>query len=316
MSAPAPKEVYDLEALRGWREATTGVTPPLKLAVLGNPVAHSASPPMHNAALEKCGIDARYTRLLIRAEELAEAMSILPRAGFIGVNCTIPHKFAALDLMHRVDEHARRIGVVNTVLVEGDELVGFNTDGPGLVRALRSEFAVDLRDLRVMVLGAGGGAGRAIAMQCGIEGCERLVLVNRTLEKAETLLAELEPMFTGPRVFGPVRRLEAVPMDEAILRFQLEHTDLVINCTALGLKRSDPSPLPSAILQPHLMVYDTVYTSARTRLLVAVDEAGARGANGLSMLLHQGALAFEIWFNRPAPIEAMAAALRAHSQAV
>jgi shikimate dehydrogenase len=239
-------------------------------------------------------------------------MSLIRSAGFIGINCTIPHKFAALGLMQRVDDHARRIGVVNTVLVEGNELVGFNTDGPGLVRALRSEFSVDLRDLRVMVLGAGGGAGRAIAMQCAIEGCERLVLVNRTLEKAEALRAELEPMFQGPRVLGPVRRLDAVPMNEAILRFQLEHTDLVINCTALGLKRSDPSPLPSAILQPHLMIYDTVYTAARTRLLMAADEAGARGANGLSMLLHQGALAFEIWFNRPAPLDVMSAALRAH----
>jgi len=312
MSGTLGKEVYDIEALRRWNEATAGIAPPLKLAVFGNPVAHSASPPMHNAALEKCGIDARYTRLLIRSEELAEAMSLIRSAGFIGVNCTIPHKFAALGLMQRVDDHARRIGVVNTVLVEGNELVGFNTDGPGLVRALRSEFSVDLRDLRVMVLGAGGGAGRAIAMQCGIEGCERLVLVNRTLAKVEALLTELEPMFQGPRVLGPVRRLDALPMNESILRFQLEHTDLVINCTPLGLKRSDPSPLPSAILQPHLMVYDTVYTAARTRLLMAADEAGARGANGLSMLLQQGALAFEIWFNRPAPLDVMSAALRAH----
>ena len=102
--------------------------------------------------------------------------------------------------MNRVDDHAQRIGVVNTVVVEGDELVGFNTDGPGLVRALRAEFGVDLRDLRVMILGAGGGAGRAIAMQCGIEGCERLALVNRTPEKARDLAAELAPSFAGPRV--------------------------------------------------------------------------------------------------------------------
>ena len=309
------KEVYDLGALRRWADETREVTPPLKLAVLGDPVAHSASPPMHNAALEHCGIPARYTRLHIRAEEFAEAMSLIRGAGFLGVNCTIPHKFAALTLMDRVDEHARRIGVVNTVVVEGDQLVGFNTDGPGLVRALRSEFGVDLQDLRVMVLGAGGGAGRAVAMQCGLEGCERLVLVNRTVEKAQELVAELQPMFEGPRVFGPVRRLEAVSWDEATLKFQLEHTDLVINCTPLGLKRSDPSPLPATIIEPHLMVYDTVYTTTRTRLIVAAEEAGARGANGLSMLLHQGALAFEIWFNRSAPLHVMAAALRAHQGA-
>jgi len=306
------KETYTLAELRDWR-ATAEEQPPLRLAVFGDPVAHSASPPMHNAALEKCAIAARYCRLHVHPEELAEALRLLPKQGFIGANCTIPHKAAALSLMDRVDDHALRIGVVNTVVVEGERLIGFNTDGPGLVRALRAEFGVDLRDLRVMVLGAGGGAGRAIAMQCGIEKCERLVLVNRTLDKARELAAELAPLFRGPRVFGPGERLESVPWEESVLRRQLEHTDLVINCTSVGMKSSDPSPLASAILQPHLMIYDTIYTARRTRLMLAADEAGARSANGLSMLLHQGALSFEIWFNREAPLAEMRAALLAQT---
>lgn len=309
-----PKEVYEFADLQNWNSATAGAEAPLRLAVFGDPVAHSASPPMHNAALEKCGIPARYTRLHIRPEELAEAFRLLPAQGFLGVNVTIPHKAAALQLMNRVDEHARRIGVVNTVVVEGNELVGFNTDGPGLVRAVKAEFGVDLRDLRVMVLGAGGGAGRAIAMQCGIEDCERLVLVNRTVEKARELATELEPFFAGPRVSGPVARLEVVPWEEADLRFQLAHTDLVINCTSLGMKRTDASPLPSSVLQPHLMLYDTIYTANRTKLMQAADEVGARSANGFSMLLHQGALAFEIWFNREAPLDVMRAALLEHAR--
>ncbi|MHA3773966.1 shikimate dehydrogenase [Verrucomicrobiota bacterium sgz303538] len=309
-----PKEVYEFSDLQNWNSATADAEPPLRLAVFGDPVAHSASPPMHNAALEKCGIPARYTRLHIRPEELAEAFRLLPAQGFLGVNVTIPHKAAALQLMNRVDDHARRIGVVNTVVVEGNELVGFNTDGPGLVRAVKAEFGVDLRDLRVMVLGAGGGAGRAIAMQCGIEECERLVLVNRTLEKVRELAAELEPLFAGPRVSGPVARLEAIPWEEADLRFQLAHTDLVINCTSLGMKRTDASPLPSSVLQPHLMLYDTIYTANRTKLMQAADEVGARSANGFSMLLHQGALAFEIWFNREAPLDVMRAALLEHAR--
>ena len=309
-----PKEVYELSDLQNWRQATADEKPPLRLAVFGDPVAHSASPPMHNAALRHCGIDAGYARLHIREGELADALRLLSKADFIGANLTIPHKAAALSLMNRVDEHARRIGVVNTVVVENGELVGFNTDGPGLVRALRAEFGVDLRDLRVMVLGAGGGAGRAIAMQCGIEDCERLVLVNRTVEKAKELAAELEPMFAGPRVSGPVARLEVAPWEEEALRFQIANTDLVINCTSLGMKRTDPSPLPSAILEPHLMVYDTVYTASRTKLMQAADEVGARSANGLSMLLHQGALAFEIWFNRDAPVAVMREALLEHAR--
>jgi shikimate dehydrogenase len=309
-----PKEVYDFSDLQHWREATADMNPPLRLAVFGDPVAHSASPPMHNAALEKCGIPARYTRLHIRPAELGAALRLLAENEFVGVNLTIPHKAGAVSLMKRVDDHALRIGVVNTVVVEGPDLLGFNTDGPGLVRAVRSEFGVDLRDLRVMVLGAGGGAGRAIAMQCGIENCERLVLVNRTIEKARELALELAPFFQNPRVFGPGERVEVALWDHEILRTQLQQIDLVINCTSLGMKRTDPSPLPSAILQPSLMIYDTVYTANRTKLMQAADEAGARSANGLSMLLHQGALSFEIWFNREAPLDVMRAALLAHAQ--
>jgi len=304
-----PQDVYTFQDLQRWEDVTKECEPPLRLAVFGDPVAHSASPPMHNAALEKSGIAARYTRLLITPEELVEALRLLPQKGFLGANLTIPHKAAALGCMDRVDEHARRIGAVNTVLVEGSELVGFNTDGPGLVRAVRSEFGVDLRNLRVLVLGAGGGAGRAVAMQCAIEQCERLVLVNRTAEKGVALANELRPLFTGPHVSGPLARVKAIGWEEAELKQQMEQTDLVVNCSSVGMKRSDPSPLPPAALQPHLLVFDTIYTAARTKLMQAADEAGARSANGFSMLLHQGALSFEIWFNREAPVEAMRKAL-------
>ena len=303
------KEVYTLEDLRQWEVATAGEEPPLRLAVIGDPVAHSRSPQMHNAALEACGIAARYCRLHIRPEELAEALRLLPRAHFLGANITLPHKTAALGLLDAVDEHARKIGAVNTVVVEGERLLGFNTDGPGLLRAVQAEFGVDLRDLRVMVLGAGGGAGRAIAAQCAIENCERLVLVNRTFEKARQLARELEPFVKGPRVFGPMRRLEAVPWEEAKLAAQLTNIDLVINATSCGMKRTDPSVLPASILQANLLVYDTIYTAQNTPLMEDAQSVGARAANGASMLLYQGALAFEIWFNRPAPVEVMRAAM-------
>jgi len=299
------KEVYTLEDLRNWDAATAGEEVPIRLAVFGDPVAHSRSPQMHNAALEACGIPARYCRLHIRPEELAEALRLLPKANFIGANFTIPHKAALLGLLDTVDDHARKIGVVNTVVVEGERLSGFNTDGPGLLRAVRAEFGVDLRDLRVMVLGAGGGAGRAIAAQCAIENCPRLVLVNRTFEKAQKLVHELEPFYKGPRVFGPMRRLEAVPWEEAQLAAQLTNIDLVINATSCGMKRTDPSVLPASILQANLLVYDTIYTAQLTPLMEDAQSVGARVANGKSMLLYQGVLSFEIWFNRPAPVEVM-----------
>ena len=169
---------------------------------------------------------------------------------------------------------------------------------------------MDLRDLRVLLLGAGGGAGRAIAVQCAAEGCERLVLVNRTLEKAQHLAAELKPFFIDTRVSAPVARLEAIPWEERALRSQIANADLVVNASSVGLRRSDPSPLPASWLAPHLMVYDTIYAAGRTAMLSAAADAGARGANGLSMLLHQGALSFEEWFDCDAPVEVMRAALK------
>ena len=296
------KDVYTFADLQHWREATVGVQPPIRLSVFGDPVAQSKSPAMHNAALAACGIDACYTRLHICPDGLAEAVRLLPHNGFVGTNVTFPHKTAMLALMDEVDEYARKIGAVNTVVVEGKKLRGFNTDGPGIVSAVRSEFSVDLGDLRIMVLGAGGGAGRAISVQCAMENCAHLVLVNRTFEKSKILAEELQSLF-------PSRRIDAVTWDESQLKSQLGQIDLVINATSVGIKAGDPSPLPPSLLTSRLLVYDTNYAAARTSLMRAADEVGARSANGLSMLLHQGALSFEIWFNRPAPLEAMRAAL-------
>jgi shikimate dehydrogenase len=192
--------------------------------------------------------------------------------------------------------------------LENAKLRGYNTDGKGFARAIRQEFAIDLRDLRVMILGT-GGAARAIAMQCAKENCERLVIINRTVEKANQLAEELREFFAGPRVLGPVARLQAIPWEESSIRFQIAHLDLIVNATPLGLNRSDPSPIPARLLAPHLMIYDTVYGETRTAFVSAAVEAGARSANGLAMLVHQGALAFEIWFERDAPIEVMRQAL-------
>ena len=136
------------------------------------------------------------SRSTLAPRNLPPALQALPAAGFIGANMTIPHKAAALATVDEADDYARKAGAVNTIVVEGEKLIGFNTDGPGLLRALREEFYVDLRDLRVLLLGAGGGAGRAIAVQCAFESCERLVLVNRTFEKAKALAQELSLIFS------------------------------------------------------------------------------------------------------------------------
>ena len=309
MTKKSTTERYTLADLEKWQEATDDVDPPIRLGVFGDPVAHSLSPQMQNAALKECKIDMQYARFHIRANELRSALRFLGELDFIGVNLTVPHKIAAFAQIDEADESASRAGAVNTIRLRDKRLIASNTDGEGFLRAIRTEFSVDVRDLRVMILGAGGGTGHAIAWQCALENCERLVLVNRTLEKANDLVERLRPFFAGPRVLGPVARLEAVPWDEAALRAQLADIDLIVNATPLGMNPSDLSPVPARLLAPHHMVFDAVYGSSKTSLLRAADEAGARGANGLLMLLNQGALAFSIWFDREAPIEAMRAAL-------
>ena len=302
-------ERYTLADLENWRKSTRDVDPPIRLGVFGDPVAHSLSPQMQNAALRACKIDMQYARFHIRAKELRSALRLLRELDFIGINLTVPHKIAAFAQIDEADESASRAETLNTIRLRDKKLIASNTDGEGFLRAIRSEFSVDVRDLRVMIIGAGGGTGHAIAWQCALENCERLVLVNRTLEKAIALVDRLRPFFAGPRVLGPVARLEAVPWDEAALRAQLQDIDLIVNATPLGMNPSDATPVLTRLLAPHHMVFDAVYGQSKTALVRAADEAGARGANGLSMLLHQGALSFSIWFDRDAPIDVMRAAL-------
>jgi shikimate dehydrogenase len=300
---------HTLADLEKWDEIAHDIDPPVRLGVFGDPVAHSLSPEMQNAALRACEIDAQYVRFHIRPNELRSALRFLRNLDFIGVNLTVPHKIAGLSQIDEADESARRAGAVNTIRLCDKKLIGSNTDGDGFLRAIRTEFSVDVRDLRVMIIGAGGGTGRAIAWQCALENCERLVLVNRTLEKANELADRLRPFFMEPRVLGPMARLEAIAWEESAIRMQLADTDLIVNATPLGMNSSDPAPIPARLLAPHHMVFDCVYGPSKTALLRAAEQAGARSANGISMLLHQGALSFSIWFNREPPIEAMRKAL-------
>jgi shikimate dehydrogenase len=301
------RDVYSIDDLRDWKTATADCAVPLRLAVIGDPVAHSKSPQMHNAALEALEIPTRYTRLHIRPEELKKCLALLPRAGFIGINCTIPHKGAVLDAVEEPDVIAQRAGGVNTVIVRPDgTLAGTSTDGPGFARAIEESFGKPLGELRVMILGAGGGAGRAVTMQCASAGCPNLMLINRSLEKLEPLLDDLAE-------FYPAASVAAGDFAEVFVRAGLGMSDLVVNCTAVGMKPEDKSPIPAKLIESRHLLYDTIYVAHRTPLLRAGDAAGARGENGLPMLLHQGALSFERWFHQPAPSEVMRAALTGKS---
>lgn len=302
--------VYTLADLGDRKQLDAGHAKPARLAVLGWPVAHSASPAMQQAALDLHGIDARYIRLEVAPGEVAEALRRLAALGFVGANVTVPHKFEALAACDELSATAAALGAVNTVSMAGGQLRGDNTDGPGFGRAIREDFGVDLADLRVFIVGAAGGAGSAIATHCAREGCEKLTVVNRSPDKLAELTTKLRTYFHSERLEGPGSRLVSLTLDDPRLREEAAGADLLVNLSSLGLKPGDPSPLPAACFKPYHLVYDSIYQPPRTRFLKDAAEAGARVANGSSLLVHQGALAFETWFALDAPVEAMRAALR------
>jgi shikimate dehydrogenase len=296
------KEVYTLGDLDSRATLDAGAAKPARLAVLGWPVAHSASPRMHQAALDVNGIDARYIRLEVGPGELPRAMDRLRALGFIGCNVTVPHKLAALDYCSAVDTGARALGAVNTVCFEAGATRGFNTDGPGFGRAIETDFGVSLATLRVAIAGAGGGAGQAIATQCALLRVKKLVLVNRSMDKLGPLVARLETL-------APATAMVALAFDDEALARQCQSCDLIVNTSSVGLKAGDPSILPSGCLRHGHRVYDTIYQPPVTPLLAIAGALGCRTSNGLSMLLHQGALAFQHWFPVTEPLEVMRAAL-------
>jgi shikimate dehydrogenase len=302
----AVAEFFTLDDLAGWTAPLRDLSPPARLAVIGDPVGHSKSPQMHNPALRACGIDAQYIRVQIPAGSVGHAFRLFATRGFMGINVTIPHKFEALEAVDLVEPLAKKLGAVNTVAIREGRLHGFNSDGPGFLRAVREAFDVNVRDLRVLILGAGGGAGRAVAVQCAIEKCQRLVLVNRTQEKSESLAAEIQAT-------GGTQNVSAVPWNPEALEKVLPEIDLIVNGTSLGMKSEDEQLLPAGSLLPQHSVFDMVYRAGGqfTALGAAARAAGSPYADGSTLLLHQGAISFEYWFDRPAPIAEMRAGLHA-----
>lgn len=279
---------------------------PARFAVIGNPVKHSLSPQLHQPALDDLNENARYVRVEVEEGQVGEAFGRLNNAGIHGINVTVPHKLEALEACDTVDPAAQSMGAVNTIVFDQNgKSTGFNTDGPGFTRAIREEFSVDLGDLKIIIIGAGGGAGRAIATQCVIENCSQVILANRTLEKLQPMKEQLSNLVYREDLKGPRDRIEIIGLADPALEQAIESSELIINTTSVGLRATDPSPFPSHWVEPHHLVYDTIYNPARTRLLREAQEQGSRVANGLSLLIHQGALSLEYWLNRDAPLAIM-----------
>jgi len=265
--------------------------------VIGDPIGHSMSPVMHNAAFDKLGLNYLYVPFRVKKEELVKAIAGMRALNIRGLNVTIPHKVAVIPLLDELDPLAQRIGAVNTIVNDDGALTGYNTDATGFLQALL-ERRIEPRGKNVVILGA-GGASRAISFILAERGAH-LVILNRLLELdwAEELASRISQVFK--------KEVEALELNEENLAKVLEKADILVNATSVGMKpNSDETPVSPDLLKPSLTVFDIVYNPLKTRLLREAEVAGAGTISGVDMLVWQGALAFELWTGVKAPVKLM-----------
>ena len=273
--------------------------------VIGNPIEHSLSPIMHNAAFRHLNIDAVYVSFKVEEETLEDAVRGMSSLGICGMNVTMPHKTAIVKYLDETDPAAKFVGAVNTVLNANGKLVGFNTDGVGALRALEENY-VKPRGKKFLLLGA-GGAGRAIAFQLAQE-ADELAILNRDAKKARVLADALRKRFN--------KKVVGESLLHNVLKNWIKDVDVLINATSVGMRpHQNETLVEKSLLRPELIVMDIVYDPIETRLLKDAKSVGAKVIYGTEMLVFQGAASFEIWFNRPAPVNVMREAIMERLQA-
>ena len=262
--------------------------------IIGDPVEHSVSPLMHNAAFDKLGMDYRYLPFRVKKEELDGAIAGMRALNITGLNVTIPHKVAVIPLLDKIDPLAEKIGAVNTIVNNGGILTGYNTDATGFLQSML-DGGVQPGGKRVVILGA-GGASRAISFVLADKGAH-LTILNRRLDRAEALAQSIS---------RSAKDVGALKLDEANLVQALEKVDVLVNATSVGMSPdAGETTVPAGLLKSGLVVFDIVYNPLKTRLLKEAEAAGARTVSGLDMLVWQGALAFEKWTGQQAPLDLM-----------
>lgn len=275
------------------------------VGVIGWPVNHSLSPVFQNAALRGEGIDGAYVALPVHPERVGEAVRGLRALGFRGVNVTIPHKIAVLEYMDELTDRARLVGAVNTIRIEDDgRITGHNTDCEGAVGAVIHDGGT-IKGKTVAILGA-GGAGRGCAVGCALAGAKRILILNRTVERADVLVRE---MAAQPET-GEATQWEAGPIGPAA---PWEEIDVVMQMTSAGMHGENNLDMEDAFsrMPGDGHVLDAVYAPLRTGFLRQAESKGLRWSDGLSMLVEQGAASFEFWFGRSPDRELMRRSLEA-----
>jgi shikimate dehydrogenase len=263
--------------------------------LVGDPVEHSVSPVMHNAAYQKLGLDFVYLPFRVKKENLANAINGMRVLNIKGLNVTIPHKAAVLPFLDKVDTLALKIGAVNTIINDNGELTGYNTDADGFLDSLRGR-EVSVRGKKAVIIGAGGVA-RAIAFALMEKGTS-MCIHNRSPERATELARQVMDSFGC--------RIELFPLEKDSLAKTLKSADLLVNTTSIGMSSGiNDTPVPPELLKSGLVIFDVVYNPLRTRLIRDGMAAGATTISGIDMLVFQGAIAFEKFTGQKAPVELM-----------
>lgn len=267
------------------------------IGLIGHPVAHSRSPNMHNAALKHLGLPYVYLAYDIPKEQLTQAINGMKALDFLGWNVTVPHKVNIMDYVDELDVGAREIGAVNTVVNRDQKWIGYNTDGEGYLQSLTEEVNIDLKGKKVVLLGA-GGAARAVGYALATSEIKQLVIANRTQTKAEQLAKHL----------GKFTKTDVRPIADC--KQAIQEASLIVNTTSVGMHPSTKEiPIDPKWLHTDLIVSDLIYAPRQTSLLQAASSIGAITHNGIGMLVHQAALAFELWLGMKAPIALMRSVL-------
>lgn len=269
--------------------------------IFGNPIEHTFSPFMHNAAFEKLKMDCVYLPFEVKPELLKDAVYAIRALGLGGVNVTVPFKETVTKYLDELSQQAKLIGAVNTIVNDNGKLTGHNTDGKGFVMSLRRDLGFEPKGRSAFVLGA-GGAARSITVELAIEGMRDIYIVDQLKERSQKVASNLGRNFNRLRV-------KVVPYNAREMERTIADSDILINATPVGMKRTDPLQINPKSFHAKLAVYDLVYNPAVTKLMSAAKARRLKASNGLGMLLYQGAIAFTLWTKRPAPVDVMRKAL-------
>lgn len=289
------EKTYTLSDLKLWDYPGTA------LAVIGQPIKHSLSPTMHNAAIHQLTQkdiqfkDWAYFRFEIDPKDLPEALELFHRKGFLGLNLTVPHKVIALDLLTAISDSARTIGAVNTLKWTAAGYEGFNTDGYGMAQGIEQGLGRSLNESNILILGA-GGAARAAVVECLSQKAASIRILNRSKDRLDAMLSSLSDFEDSKSIIPILSKEDWTHLPEA---------GICINATSLGLNQNDPLPLDMALLTSNWSVYDMIYNPKETQLFTEARKYGCVASTGLGMLVYQGAKALEIWTGQSIDAETM-----------